>query len=174
MTHALDGRQPAKISRSKVKTILIVFFDAEGVVHKRIRASWENNQLYLLRGNFRQKKGRLLSKRDHPYLATASRYYSQPQCSARPEVPGQAQLSNVVPASLLQSWSVSEFPGMKTTLNPFIHGLLPIFKTLKRSKPLWQRLWMMSPSMSSRMRIVHVKIAGKSVWISRRKYFEEF
>lgn len=75
---------------------------------QRNRTSGENSQLHLLCGNVRQKKDRLLSKRDHRYLVTASLYYFQPHRSARPEIPGQAQLDNFAPASI-QSWSVSDF-----------------------------------------------------------------
>jgi len=67
----------------KVKTMLIVFFNAKGIVHKEFVPQGQTIVSTYLYGRARQikKKSYPLSKRDRRYLATASQ-----QHSARPEV----------------------------------------------------------------------------------------
>jgi len=81
-------REPANMSKSKVKPVLIVFLDAEGVVRKELvpRGRTVNSTYYVevLLGQIK-KKGRPLSTRyHHRYLATTSRQRPhQPHRSAR-------------------------------------------------------------------------------------------
>ncbi|XP_023713481.1 protein GVQW3-like [Cryptotermes secundus] len=95
MTPTPDGRQPASDKGSRVHDLLNT--DRRMIAETLSIPKTTVHDIVTDR-----KLGRPHSKGDRRYLAGAPRQRSQPHCSARPGVSGQAQLGNVAPA-LLQS-----------------------------------------------------------------------
>ena len=110
----------ARMSKSKIKTMLVCFFNSQGVVHKEFVPQGQTvNKQYYREVLERLKKGSSCPVRDCGHLDAASRQCSLSHCHLREGIFGQKRYFSGSAATILAwSESVRLLPFPKTQIPP--------------------------------------------------------